>query len=96
VQSIREATNDANKRAAQMMSRYFLDHPEMVPKGEVPDPDDYQPLDGVVDVSRVSGYPGRSSMTDFVVICHGQLGERCASYGLHPPMTFHAASVTTR
>jgi ABC-2 type transport system permease protein len=42
VQSIREATNDANQRAAQVMSRYFLDHPEMVPKGEAPDPNDYQ------------------------------------------------------
>jgi ABC-2 type transport system permease protein len=42
VQSIREATNDANARAAQVMSRYFLDHPEMVPEGEAPDPNDYQ------------------------------------------------------
>jgi ABC-2 type transport system permease protein len=42
VQSIREATNEANARAAQVMSRYFLDHPEMVPKGEAPDPNDYQ------------------------------------------------------
>jgi ABC-2 type transport system permease protein len=42
VQAIREATNDANARAAQVMSRYFLDHPEMVPQGEAPDPNDYQ------------------------------------------------------
>jgi ABC-2 type transport system permease protein len=42
VQAIREATNEANARAAQVMSRYFFDHPEMVPKGEAPDPNDYQ------------------------------------------------------
>jgi ABC-2 type transport system permease protein len=42
VQSIRVATNEANARAAQVMSRYFLDHPEMAPKGEAPDPNDYQ------------------------------------------------------
>jgi ABC-2 type transport system permease protein len=42
VQAIREATNDANARAAQVMSRYFFDHPEMVPKGQAPDPNDYQ------------------------------------------------------
>jgi ABC-2 type transport system permease protein len=42
VQAIREATNDANQRAASVMARYFLDHPEMVPQGEAPDPNDYQ------------------------------------------------------
>jgi ABC-2 type transport system permease protein len=42
VQAIREATNDANARAAQVMARYFLDHPELVPEGEAPDPNDYQ------------------------------------------------------
>jgi ABC-2 type transport system permease protein len=42
VQAIREATNDANARAASVMSRYFLDHPEMAPKGQAPDPNDYQ------------------------------------------------------
>jgi ABC-2 type transport system permease protein len=42
VQAIREATNDANARAASVMARYFNDHPEMVPRGEAPDPNDYQ------------------------------------------------------
>lgn len=41
VSSIRAATNEANARAAQVMSKYYSDHPDLLPEGEQPDPNDF-------------------------------------------------------
>ena len=41
VSAIRTATNEANERAAQVMSKYYTDHPDLLPEGEQPDPNDF-------------------------------------------------------
>jgi ABC-2 type transport system permease protein len=41
VGAMREASNDANQRAAQILARYFQDHPELLPPGQDPDQRDF-------------------------------------------------------
>ena len=41
VHEIREATNEAESRAAQILSNYYTDHPDLLPEGEQPNPRDF-------------------------------------------------------
>ncbi len=41
VQALRTATEDANARSAEVLSQYYTDHPEYLPEGEQPDPNDF-------------------------------------------------------
>lgn len=41
VQALREATESANTRSAEVLSQYYTDHPEFLPEEQQPDPNDF-------------------------------------------------------